>query len=267
MKDEASVSRSSSFILHPSSFRRESYGSFAWAYDQALGERFFIAARPLLTELFDRYPAGEKTHLDIACGTGLAVEFFRGRGWESAGVDASLEMLAVARKRAGRLVGGDFRALPFRRTFARITCLYDSFNHIKDRSDLVAAFRSVRRLMNGQSLFIFDVNHPDVYPLVWGSREPFAAAGSDYELEIATTFRKRDALGRAVVRGWALSPDGTRVEIREVHEQRAYSEREIVESLGEASIAPVAVIPFDPYNETATLRVRSVKMVFVCRGT
>ena len=99
----------------------ESYGAFAYAYDQALGERYFRAVRRLLADVLDRYPSESKTHLDVACGTGLAMPFFTGRGFVSTGVDISPVMLNVARKRARRLVVGDTRALPLRATFSRIT--------------------------------------------------------------------------------------------------------------------------------------------------
>jgi SAM-dependent methyltransferase len=245
--------------------KSESYGAFAYAYDKALGERFFRAARRLLTRLLEQYPSKTKTHLDVACGTGLAMEFFASRGWTSVGVDASLPMLEMARRRRGRVVAGDFTALPLRGTWSRITCLYDSLNHLKDRSDLVAAFRSIRRLMNDDSFFFFDMNHPDIYPQVWGMKEPFIATGPDFHLEIATAFRTRDLTGLALVTGWALLPGGIRAEISERHEQRAWTEREIVASLGDAGLAVAEVLDFDPYNEASTIEGGGVKLFFVCR--
>ena len=243
------------------------YGAFAYAYDKALGERFFRSARKILVTLLDRYPTTVKTHLDVACGTGLTMEFLASRGWKSIGIDVSVPMLAVARERASMLVGGDVRSLPLRGTFARITCLYDSLNHLKNRADLVAAFRSIRKVMSHDSLFFFDMNHPDIYPEIWGMKEPFVASGAGYHLEIATSFRRRDNIGRALVTGWAMPGSGGRVEIHERHEQRAYSEREIVESLGDASLAPIEVIDFDPYNEAESLDAGGVKLFFVCRAS
>src|SRR5438270_35968 len=117
----------SSFIVHRSN---EAYGSFAYAYDQALGQRFFRAVRDLLAAILDRYPASERTHLDLACGTGLVSRFFAERGFQTTALDLSLPMLSIARRRAARVVAADIRALPFRRTFGRITCLYDSLNHL-----------------------------------------------------------------------------------------------------------------------------------------
>lgn len=254
----------SSFIVHRSSFDSEAYEAFAYAYDKALGEPFFRAVRRLLLDTLDRYPSPDKTHLDVACGTALAMEFFEKRGWRSTGVDASMPMLRIARSRGRRLIAGDFRSLPVRGAFARITCLYDSLNHLQSRGDLIATFRSVRRLMSSESLFLFDVNRADVYPGIWGTKEPFVASGPDYHLEMATVFRTRDRLGRARVTGWAVLPSGERIEIDETHQQRAWDEREIADALQQTGLAPLEVVDFDPFEEGELAGARSAKLFYIC---
>jgi SAM-dependent methyltransferase len=239
----------------------ESYGAFAWAYDQALGRRFFRAVQRLLVTSLEERPPREMTHLDVACGTGYAMELFARRGFRSVGVDLSLPMLQIAHTRVRRLVCADLRALPLRRSFARITCLYDSLNHMKEREDLVAAFRAVRGVMSSESLFLFDINHPDIYPEVWGSKEPFVASGADYRLEIDTAYRKRERLAHALVSGWA-KVRGRRVEIRERHEQRAWSKSEVRAALREAGLEAIEIVDFDPYEEAGDLHAETVKLFF-----
>ena len=265
----------------------EAYGAFAYAYDQSLGDRFFKAVRATLEQVLERYPTPKRTHLDVACGTGLALKWFRERGWKSIGVDASLPMLHLARDRGrqailpvgtgavgtgavgtGRiacppLIAADLRALPLRRRFARVTCLYDSLNHLLDRTDLVAAFRAMRGVMDHDSLLLFDMNHPDIYPAIWGIADPFIADGPDFHLEMGTSYRSREKIGKAMVTGWAKI-GGERVVIREQHRQRAYSEREIVSSLAEAQLTPVDVIDFDPYHDLDVVTAERVKLFFVC---
>src|SRR5438034_562813 len=97
--------------------------------------------------------------------------------------------------------------------------------------------------------FVFDMNHPEIYPVVWGMKEPFVEEGDDFALEIATSWHPRKRLGRALVRGWRRMPGGERVEIRERHEQRSYDEAEIVAALAEASLVPFETRTFDPYGE------------------
>jgi len=238
-----------------------SYGAFAYAYDQALGRRFFRAAKKMLAKSLAERPPREKTHLDLACGTGYAVEFFATEGFTSAGVDISLPMLTMAKARARHRIAADLRALPLRRTFARITCLYDSLNHMMERDDLVAAFRAARGAMSPDSLFLFDMNHAEIYPEIWGSPLPFIATGADYRLQIDTHFRERDRLAHALVTGWAKL-DGKRVEIRETHEQRAWSERDIHAALRDAELEVLSVENFDPYDEAEDIAAPTVKLFF-----
>lgn len=242
----------------------ESYGAFAYAYDEALGSRFFRAAKRVLERSLEEHPADEKTHLDLACGTGHAIEFFREQGFASVGVDLSIPMLTMAKRRAPRRIVADMRALPLRRTFARITCLYDSLNHMKERDDLVAAFRATHGVMDRESLFLFDMNHPEIYPEIWGSKLPFIATGTDFHLEIATKFR--NGIGHARVTGFARL-GGKRVAIRETHEQRAWSEAEIRGALAEAGLEVVSVENFDPFNEQDVIEAPTVKLFFTVRRT
>jgi len=232
----------------------EAYGAFAYAYDQALGERFFRSVRRLLNRVLTAHPGRDRTHLDVACGTGLALEYFAQRGYQSLGVDLSMTMLRIARSRVSRVILGDMRALPLRRSFAWITCLYDSLNHL---DELDTAFASIAGVLAGDGRFLFDVNHPDVYPEIWGSDEPFVADGEDFHLEMATKYR--DGVAQALVSGWALV-GGRRVAIRERRQQRAFTEPQIVGALASAGLLPEEMIEFDPYGEG-----RSVKLFFVCR--
>jgi SAM-dependent methyltransferase len=227
----------------------EPYGAFAYAYDKALGERYFRAIRRLLDDALERFPAPGRTHLDVACGTGLAMRHMARRGFVTTGIDLSPPMLQMARSRARRLVAADVRALPFANSFSVVTCLYDALNHMLDRADLVTAFREIARVMDPGAPFVFDMNHPEIYPIVWGMKEPFVEEGDDFALEIATSWHPRKRLGRALVRGWRRMPGGERVEIRERHEQRSYDEAEIVAALADASLKPLETRTFDPYGE------------------
>jgi SAM-dependent methyltransferase len=227
----------------------EVYGAFAYAYDKALGERYFRAVRRRLDDALERYPTAARTHLDVACGTGLAMRHFARRGYATTGVDLSLPMLQMARGRALRLIAGDARALPLSARFACVTCLYDALNHMLDESELAAVFGETARVMDHDGVFIFDMNHSDIYPVVWGMKEPFVEEGEDFSLEIATTWHPRKRIGRALVRGWRRLPGGERVEIRERHEQRSYTEEEIAAALRSASLRAVETYTFDPYGE------------------
>lgn len=240
----------------------EAYGSFAWAYDEALGLRYFEAISSLIEEVLEASGLRDGRHLDVACGSGLAVEWLRGKGFDSVGVDASLPMLAVGRPRSPRLIAGDMRALPFRGAFTLVTSLYDSFNHLLSTADLKATFQGVSSLLRDGGTFIFDVNHPAVYPRVWGASEPYESKADDHHLEIRTRWSPLFRRGVARVSGWARDAAGL-VTIRERRRQRAWSERKLRRVLEEAGLTVERVIPFDPYADEDDDT--PVKLVFVAR--
>ena len=235
----------------------ERYDAFAYAYDQALGERFFRSVRRLLDRALEKHKPKQRTHLDLACGSGLAIEFFEERGFQSTGVDLSLPMLEIARTRTTRLVAGDLRQLPFRGAFGLVTSLYDSLNHL---DDLAPAFREAAAVMNAGSVFLFDLNDIEIYPAIWGMADPFVADGRDFHLEIATKYDEEKRRGEALVRGWAIF-NGRRVNIEERHRQKAHSRADVEQALRSASLEALEVIDFDPFGEA-----RRVKLFYVCRA-
>jgi SAM-dependent methyltransferase len=238
----------------------DAYEAFAHAYDRALGDLFFHTIARVLDKLLLRYPTTEKTHLDVACGTGQVLEFFARREFRSSGLDASAAMLNIARRRESpRLVLGDMRQIGLRGPFSRITCLYDSLNHLLEKEEVAQTFREVRRLMGPASQFWFDVNHPSAYTTVWAADEPFESKGKDYELVMDTAYSRPLRLATALVSGWSIVR-GERVQIDETHHQRPYSEREITTLLKGAGLKVREMFRFHPFG---TSEGEAVKMFFV----
>jgi len=246
-----------------SSFSAEAYGSFAYAYDESLGRTFFGAVTPLLDAVLARYPVRGHAYLDRACGTGLALRYFTQRGFVSTGVDASLPMLRVARQRAGRLVAGDLRRLPLRGHYALISCLYDSLNHLLSRRELQQSFQSIRTLMSGDSIFLFDMNQPEIYRRIWSMKEPFEASGHGYHLAIQTSYSSWTGLGTGRVTGWTTH-GGLHYPIDEIRLQRAYSKGAVLGALRAEGLHALEVVDFDPFPQESTAPSRA-KWLFVVK--
>lgn len=100
-----------------------------WAY---LFEPYALPANHLL---FDRLGVGAGTrYLDVACGSGFAANVARRRGADVSGLDASDDLIHIARARTpdGDFRVGDMFALPFdAQSFDVVT----SFNGIWNRCD------------------------------------------------------------------------------------------------------------------------------------
>ena len=241
----------------------DSYGAFARIYDKALGELFFRGIAMVLRALEAEYPTATKTHLDIACGTGLAIRHIVGRGWRSRGVDAAYAMASRAKARGLDVVVADVRQLALRARFERITCLYDSLNHILERDDLCRAFASVAPLMDDSSLFWFDLNHPDSYHIVWAIADPYVSSGDDYHVEIATRYDEAANLATGRVLGWH-EMEGERHAIDETHYQRAWAREDVTAMLEENGLEPIDVFDFNPFA-ARVFDASGVKEMYVAR--
>jgi SAM-dependent methyltransferase len=100
-------------------------------------------------------------HLDIGCGAGGALVVSRGLGAEVAGIDASANLVAIARRRlpGGRIEVGEMEELPFAdRSFDVVT----GINSFQFSGDPVRALAEARRVLRpGGGMLV----------LVWGRRE------------------------------------------------------------------------------------------------
>ncbi len=228
----------------------EAYGGFAWLYDGALGQPFADAARSTLEQIITGYLGDQRGDaLDLACGSGLSTSLLHDLGFTAFGLDASLSMLSIASSRANRLVAGDLRQLPLRTSFALVTCLYDSLNHMLEEADLEAAMRSVAEVMTPDGLFVFDMNQPEVYAALWDSKEPFDHRTRNQSLSMRTSFDAASAIAVAEISGSVEEARG-RVRIRETRRQRAWTFSEISRAVVDAGLQIDSRIDFDPFEQS-----------------
>ena len=122
------------------------YALWAGRLDKLIRRNMQLPQQPLL--------------LDLACGTGsLAVELIA-KGYDIIGVDASPDMLSVARQKlpGALLLCQDMCRLDLYGTVDVTVCALDSINHLPSRRALEEAFARVALFTAPGGLFLFDVN-------------------------------------------------------------------------------------------------------------
>lgn len=123
------------------------FGDLAKYYDLQYSRKDYGAEVHRLEAMARRYGrSGGTSWLDVACGTGRHLELLR-RRHACEGVDASREMLRVARRRLPGvpLVRGDMRTFHLGREFDVVSCLFSAVAHLRTERDLAQAFANFAR--------------------------------------------------------------------------------------------------------------------------
>lgn len=112
-----------------------------------------------------RRNASARSLLDVACGTGANLPRFAQR-LEVAGIDASDDMLALARRRcpAAILAQADMRSFSLDRRFDAVVCLFSGIGYLLTTEDLNQAVATMARHLNpGGVLMIEGWVEPDYW--------------------------------------------------------------------------------------------------------
>jgi SAM-dependent methyltransferase len=178
--------------------------------------------------------------LDMGCGTGNATAPWVARGLEVVGLDASSDMLAVARAKLPEVqfIHGDLRDARVPGTFDLAVAVFDTLNNLLDDGDLLRTACHVRTVLAPGGIWAFDVNTSVGLASLW---EDDVAEGWADEVHYRWTHRWDPVTRRAIVEAWCASPFGT---FTEVHQERPYDADELREVLGTAGFVSVDVVAY-----------------------
>ena len=139
---------------------------FAQAYNQRW-TGFVTLVGPRLRTLYEQVcPKGERSLLDVCCGTGqLALQFLHA-GYVVTGLDNSEPMLAHARINCASFVSsgelsfvqGDAADFSLSSRFGLAVSTFDALNHLSGIDALLSCFACVHQCLLPGGLFAFDLN-------------------------------------------------------------------------------------------------------------
>jgi SAM-dependent methyltransferase len=131
---------------------------------------YYLAFRDL-PEIISRHVTGKRA-LDFGCGTGRSTRFLENLGFETVGVDISLEMIEKAR---GLNPKGDYRLAGDGDLAVWQDAAYDlvlsafTFDNVPTAERKVGIFKALRGLLNSGGRIVNLVSSPDIYTHEWAS--------------------------------------------------------------------------------------------------
>ena len=149
------------------------YENFAKVYDELMDDVPYGTWADFLEQRLAEYGIRGGLMLDLACGTGKMTTLMREKGFDMIGVDASVDMLQIARERgeSGCLyLLQDMREFELYGTVAAVISVCDSINYVTEEEDLLRVFSLVNNYLDPEGIFLFDFNTEHKYRDVVGER-------------------------------------------------------------------------------------------------
>lgn len=246
----------------------EQYSDFAFIYDELMNDVDYNGWIKYIEEIIEKENVKVQNILELACGTGNLTIPLTKKNYDIAGIDISDQMLNVAREKAEKegvelvLLQQDIAELDFDVTnLDCILCACDGFNYITYDDDLENVFAKSHELLKDGGLFIFDISSHYKLSTILGNnmhgenREDISYLWQNYfddeqnliEMELA--FFVKDANGKFD-------------KFEEVHQQRAYTEDEIIESLQISGFTDIKVYGDFKFEKP---KKDSERIFFVCK--
>lgn len=225
----------------------DQYKDFAFIYDELMNEVDYNGWVEYIEKIIEKEGTKVQNILELACGTGNLTIPLTKKNYDIAGIDISEEMLGVAREKAEKegvelvLLQQDIAELDFDITnLDCVLCACDGFNYITYDEDLENVFKKTYELLKENGLFIFDISSFYKLSSVLGNnmygenREDIAYMWQNY-------FDDEENLVEMELAFFVKDEDGRFERFEEVHQQRAYTEEEILDMLQSVGFKDIKV--------------------------
>lgn len=216
----------------------EIYSGFASVYDLFMEDVPYEAWNSYLVETLRNEGVANGLVCELGCGTGRMTRLLAGSGYDMIGIDASGEMLSIAKSRTQEgilYLEQDMREFELYGTVRAIVSICDSMNYLLEESDLLQVFRLVNNYLDPGGVFLFDLNtdyqfrermgeqtyckHREEGSLVWENYYDEVEKLNEYQLTLF--IREKQGLYR---------------KYEECHYERAYELEQVVRLLGQAGL-------------------------------
>ena len=246
-------------------YMNQNYKDFSLVYDELMSDVDYKKLCALALKLCKKHNHTPRLVLDAGCGTGsFALELTK-KGIDVIGVDASFDMLSVAREKLGAsvtLICQTLQDLDLYGTIDTCFCMLDTFNHITDYDQLQKALCKISLFLEPNGLLIFDVNTVYKHKEVLGNNI-FTEQTDDIYMVWQNSLRK-DGVSVNIVLNFFVADENDRyIRLQESFDERAYTQEQLHSLLENAGFEVVQTCDFSGGEVEKT----SEKIIYVARNS
>lgn len=241
------------------------YEGFAGIYDQLMCAVDYHAWVDYVEQLLTKYDSKPSSIIDLACGTGSSTIPFAERGYHTAGVDLSGEMLTRAREKTAAkdliitFFEQDLCQLDIPGSYDLAVLFQDGLNYITSEEQLGQSFNRIHGLLNPGGMFIFDLTRPKLRPdnsqstVSWVDVENFSMAWE-------SSFSRESNLWSIKITVFELTESGLYKKYGEEHSEKDYEPGLIKRIIADTGFK---LLGLHPSFSTKKVTGNEVKLTFV----
>jgi SAM-dependent methyltransferase len=216
------------------------FSLLAQVYDAIMNDIDYEAWGEFILQMLSQRGWKEGPVLDIGCGTGNSTYPMIAKGLEVVGLDASEEMLEIARNKLPMLqfVQADFRNFSLSRQFSLVYSVFDSLNNLLTDQDFLQAAQCIHKHLQPDGFLMFDANTTVGLKELW---EAGCAEGWIDDVYYCWEHSFDEDTGLAKVEAYC---ENNQTSFTEVHYERPYDKVLLERLLKEAGFKKIEVISY-----------------------
>lgn len=216
----------------------EKYTGFAKVYDLFMEDVPYEVWRDYLTGVLRQEGITEGLVCELGCGTGKMTRLLADSGYDMIGIDASEEMLSIARGQEGEgilYLAQDMREFELYGTVRAVVSICDSMNYLLDEADLLQVFRLVDNYLDPGGVFIFDLNTDYKFREQMGT-QTFSEHREEGSLIWDNYYDEEEKINEYALTFYIHEGQGLYRRYEETHYERCYGLEEVVRLLEQAGL-------------------------------
>lgn len=216
----------------------EAYTGFAEVYDLFMEDVPYEAWKDFLVGILRREGIAQGLVCELGCGTGRMTRLLAQSGYDLIGIDASQEMLSIARTQesAGILyLAQDMREFELYGTVRAVVSVCDTMNYLLEAKDLLQVFRLVNNYLDPGGIFLFDLNTEYKFRELMGIQS-FSEHREEGSLIWDNYYDEEERVNEYALTIFLRQEQGLYQKYEEVHYERCYSLSEVSALLEQAGM-------------------------------